>query len=146
MSDLTTYANQIAVVKQECPDANDEEIGKEFQRYESDFLIPPEDALRSVIRKFQAATGVEMTSESATQVREEKKVQRFSELGSDDRNVSVEVAVISYTPRTQMVRGRRSRLHSDGSRITLGKLAPRGSGGITKTGEIREKQWFPVRC
>ena len=57
MSDLTTYANQIAVVKQECPDANDEEIGKEFQRYESDFLIPPEDALRSVIRKFQAATG-----------------------------------------------------------------------------------------
>ena len=62
MSDLTTYANQIAVVKQECPDANDEEIGKEFQRYESDFLIPPEDALRSVIRKFQAATGVEVTS------------------------------------------------------------------------------------
>ena len=105
MSDLTTYANQIAVVKQECPDANDEEIGKEFQRYESDFLIPPEDALRSVIRKFQAATGVEVTSGSTTQVREEKKVQRFSELGSDDRNVSIEVAVISYTPRTQMVRG-----------------------------------------
>ena len=105
MSDLTTYANQIAVVKQECPDANDEEIGKEFQRYESDFLIPPEDALRSVIRKFQAATGVEVTSGSTTQVREEKKVQRFSELGSDDRNVSVEVAVISYTPRTQMIRG-----------------------------------------
>ena len=105
MSDLTTYANQIAVVKQECPDANDEEIGKEFQRYESDFLIPPEDALRSVIRKFQAATGVEVTSGSTTQVREEKKVQRFSELGSDDRNVSVEVAVISYTPRTQMVWG-----------------------------------------
>ena len=105
MSDLTTYANQIAVVKQECPDANDEEIGKEFQRYESDFLIPPEDALRSVIRKFQAATGVEVTSGATTQVREEKKVQRFSELDSDDRNVSVEVAVISYTPRTQMVRG-----------------------------------------
>ena len=29
MSDLTTYANQIAVVKQECPDANDKEIVKE---------------------------------------------------------------------------------------------------------------------
>ena len=41
MSDLTTYANQIAIVKQECPDANDEEIGKEFQRYESDFLSLP---------------------------------------------------------------------------------------------------------
>ena len=105
MSDLKTYANQIAIVKQECPEANDEDIGKEFQKYESDFLIPPEDALRSVIRKFQAETGVEVTSGSATQVREEKKVQRFSELGSDDRNVSVEVVVISYTPRTQMVRG-----------------------------------------
>ena len=105
MSDLKTYANQIAIVKQECPKANDEDIGKEFQKYETDFLIPPEDALRSVIRKFQAETGVEVTSGSATQVREEKKVQRFSELGSDDRNVSVEVVVISYTPRTQMVRG-----------------------------------------
>ena len=105
MSDLKTYANQIAIVKQECPEANDEDIGKEFQKYETDFLIPPEDALRSVIRKFQAETGVEVTSGSATQVREEKKVQRFSELGSDDRNVSVEVVVISYTPRTQMVRG-----------------------------------------
>ena len=105
MSDLKTYANQIAIVKQECPKANDEDIGKEFQKYETDFLIPPEDALRSVIRKFQAETGVEVTSGSATQVREEKKVQRFSELGSDDRNVSIEVVVISYTPRTQMVRG-----------------------------------------
>jgi replication factor A1 len=105
MSDQTTYANQIAVVKQECPDADEGEIGKEFARYEVDFLIPPEDALRSVIRKFQAATGVEISTNTSTPVREEKKVQRFSELGADDRNVSIEVAVVSYTPRTQMVRG-----------------------------------------
>jgi replication factor A1 len=105
MSDQTTYANQIAVVKQECPDADEGEIGKEFARYEKDFLIPPEDALRSVIRKFQAATGVEIAPNTSTPVREEKKVQRFSELGADDRNVAIEVAVVSYTPRTQMVRG-----------------------------------------
>ena len=105
MSDQTTYANQIAVVKQECPDADEGEIGKEFARYEKDFLIPPEDALRSVIRKFQAAAGVEITANTSTPVREEKKVQRFSELGADDRNVAIEVAVVSYTPRTQMVRG-----------------------------------------
>ena len=49
MSDQTKYANQIAVVKQECPDADEGEVGKEFARYEKDFLIPPEDALRSVI-------------------------------------------------------------------------------------------------
>jgi replication factor A1 len=105
MSDQTTYTNQIAVVKQECPEADEGEIGKEFARYEVDFLIPPEDALRSVIRKFQAATGVEISTNASTPVREEKKVQRFSELGADDRNVSIEVAVVSYTPRTQMVRG-----------------------------------------
>ena len=43
MSDQTKYANQIAVVKQECPDADEDEVGKEFARYEEDFLIPPEE-------------------------------------------------------------------------------------------------------
>ena len=105
MSDQTKYANQIAVVKQECPDAEEDEIGKEFARYEEDFLIPPEDALRSVIRKFQVSTGVEATTTSQTPVREEKKVGRFSELEPEDKNVTIEVAVVSYTPRTQMVRG-----------------------------------------
>ena len=105
MSDQTKYANQIAVVKQECPDADEDEVGKEFARYEKDFLIPPEDALRSVIRKFQVSTGVEATANSSAPVREEKKVGRFAELGADDRNVTIEVAVVSYTPRTQMVRG-----------------------------------------
>jgi replication factor A1 len=105
MSDQTKYANQIAIVKQECSNADEEEIGKEFARYEDDFLIPPEDALRSVIRKFQVSTGVEVSANKSPQVREEKKVDRFSELDADDRNVAIEVAVVSYTPRTQMVRG-----------------------------------------
>ena len=105
MSDQTKYANQIAIVKQECPNADEEEIGKEFARYEGDFLIPPEDALRSVIRKFQVSTGVEVSADKSPPVREEKKVDRFSELDADDRNVAIEVAVVSYTPRTQMVRG-----------------------------------------
>ena len=105
MSDQTKYANQIAIVKQECPDADEDEIGKEFARYEGDFLIPPEDALRSVIRKFQVSTGVEVSANTSAPIREEKKVGRFSELDADDRNVTIEVAVVSYTPRTQMVRG-----------------------------------------
>jgi len=105
MSDQTKYANQIAIVKQECPNADEEEIGKEFARYVDDFLIPPEDALRSVIRKFQVSTGVEVSANKSPQVREEKKVDRFSELDADDRNVAIEVAIVSYTPRTQMVRG-----------------------------------------
>ena len=34
-----------------------------------------------------------------------KKVDRFSDLGSEDKNVTIEVAVVTYVPRIQMVRG-----------------------------------------
>ena len=93
-------------------DADENEIIEEFRRYEEEFLIPPEDALRSVIRKFQAAAGIEVTGSpsSRSSSPEIKKVDRFSELGSEDRNVTVEVAVVSYTPRMQkMKNGERRR-------------------------------------
>ena len=104
MTEDGRYTAQVTVVKQECPDADDSEIEEEFRRYEEEFLIPPEDALRSVVRKFQTASGMEVTN-LASPAKVEKKVNRFSELGADDRNVTIEVAVISYTPRIQMVRG-----------------------------------------
>jgi replication factor A1 len=104
MTEDGRYTAQVTVVKQECPDADDSEIEEEFRRYEEEFLIPPEDALRSVVRKFQTASGMEVTN-LASPTKVEKKVNRFSELGADDRNVTIEVAVISYTPRIQMVRG-----------------------------------------
>ena len=56
MNENEKYATQVALVKEECKDANDGEIAEEFRRYENEFLIPPNDALRSVIRKFQAAS------------------------------------------------------------------------------------------
>ena len=100
------YANLVATVKQECKDADENEIIEEFRRYEEEFLIPPEDALRSVIRKFQAAAGIEITGSpsSRSSSPDIKKVDRFSELGSEDRNVTVEVAVVSYTPRMQKMK------------------------------------------
>ncbi len=107
MSDDGRYAAQIAVVKQECESAEDEEIIKEFRRYEEEFLIPPEDALRSVVRKFQMASGQEVstiTSSSRTSF-PEKKATKFSELDKDDKNVTIEVAVLSYIPKIQTVRG-----------------------------------------
>ncbi len=104
MTEEGRYAAQVTIVKQECPDANENEIAEEFRRYEEEFLIPPEDALRSVVRKFQAATGMEL-KQIAQPERVEKKVDRFANLDADDRNVTIEVAVISYTPRVQMVRG-----------------------------------------
>ena len=97
------YGIQIIAVKQECPEADEQEIIEEFRRYEDEFLIPPEDALRSVIRKFQLASGKQVSSPSLEKV--EKKVTNFSELSSDDKNVTLEVSVVSYTPRRQMVRG-----------------------------------------
>ena len=107
MSDDDRYATQVAVVKEECPDADENEIIKEFARYEADFLIPPEDALRSVVRKFQMAAGVavsQISSKTRASI-PEKKVTRFSELSEDDKNVTIEVAVVTYIPKIQTVRG-----------------------------------------
>ena len=99
------YSALISVIMQECPNADEDEISKEFERYEKEFLIPPEDALRSVLRKFQASSGIAVENNAANPPRVEKKVDRFSELQADDKNVTIEVSVISYTPRVQKVRG-----------------------------------------
>ena len=107
MSEEGRYAAQIAVVKEECEGADETEIINEFRRYEEEFMIPPEDALRSVIRKFQIAAGKEVsTISSPTRTAPpQKKVTRFSELKEEDKNVTIEVAVVSYIPKIQTVRG-----------------------------------------
>ena len=61
--------------------------------------------MRSVLRKFQASSGIAVENNAANPPRVEKKVDRFSELQADDKNVTIEVSVISYTPRVQKVRG-----------------------------------------
>lgn len=98
------YDTEVRLVLQECKDANPEEVAKEFERYENEFLIPPRDALRSVVRKF-----MEPGSDADKTVRAPapsvKKVSKFSELGSNDRNVTIEVLVVSYNSRVQQVRG-----------------------------------------
>ena len=53
MADKERYMAQIALVKEECKDVDEDEVAKEFERYENEFLIPPNDAVRSVILKFQ---------------------------------------------------------------------------------------------
>ena len=64
MTEEGRYAAQVTIVKQECPDADEKEIAEEFRRYEEEFLIPPEDALRSVVRKFQAGNGMELNPQA----------------------------------------------------------------------------------
>jgi len=98
MTDYEKYATQVALVKEECKDADNNEIAEEFRRYEEEFLIEPNDAVRSVILKFMKASGQEIKSISNAQTRVEKKVDRFSDLGSEDKNVTIEVAVVTYVP------------------------------------------------
>ncbi|HIF03881.1 MAG TPA: hypothetical protein EYQ80_00220 [Candidatus Poseidoniales archaeon] len=99
------FANEIRAVKEAVPDADETSIAEEFARYRDDFLIPPKEALRSVLKKFQTEAGLEVTSPASTGRPAGKTVERFSELGADDANVTIEVEVVTYTPRMQMVRG-----------------------------------------
>ena len=98
------YDTEVRLVLQECKDANPEEVAKEFERYENEFLIPPRDALRSVVRKFMEP-GSDADKTVRTPAPSLRKVSKFSELGSNDRNVTIEVQVVSYNSRVQQVRG-----------------------------------------
>ena len=107
MSDDANMESAIKQVLASVPGANPEEIKVEFQRYQTDFLIPPSDAMRSVIRKFQSKTGssTKTTSGQASTATPMKKVQRLSELKADDKNIEIEVEISSHNVRTQKVRG-----------------------------------------
>lgn len=103
-------ADEIRAVKEAAPEADEAEIRAEFERYQNEFLIPPKNALRSVMKKFQDATGVATTTTSGGGGGgggrpPAKKVDRFADLAAEDKNVTIEVEVITYTPRTTMVRG-----------------------------------------
>jgi len=105
MSELEIYKKYVDIVLQECKGADKNEVATEFKKYEDEFLIPPDQSLRSIIRKFSP----DGTEGSLTQAEKwksiEKKVERFSELNADDRNVTFEAHIVSYTPKKQMVRG-----------------------------------------
>ncbi|MEC8927238.1 MAG: hypothetical protein VYB17_03165 [Candidatus Thermoplasmatota archaeon] len=105
MSNPEEYENEIRAVKEAVPDADESAIAKEFARYKDEFLVPPKHALRSVIEHFQKEAGMEVSAPNTSTRRAAKSVERFSELVSDDTNVTIEVAIISYTPRMTMVRG-----------------------------------------
>ena len=47
------YESHIKAVLSECPEADTDEIKAAFVKYEEEFYIPPQDALRSIIRRFQ---------------------------------------------------------------------------------------------
>jgi len=92
----------IKTVIEQCPDASELEIKKEFERYQKDFLIPPKDALRSVLRKFSAG---DVKIQTSTSLREIKKIENFSSLSAEDKNIEIEVKVITFNPWSREIRG-----------------------------------------
>ena len=105
MSTPEEFENEVRAVKEAVPEADEEEIVNEFTRYKEEFLVPPKHALRSVIEHFQKEAGMEVGAPKMSTRPAAKSVERFSDLSSDDSNVTIEVEVVTYVPRMQMVRG-----------------------------------------
>ena len=99
------YESHIKAVLSECPEAETDEIRAAFIKYEEEFYIPPQDALRSIIRRFQGDKSPKSSNTSSTQPRQTKKVSSLSELTGTDRDIEIEVEVISHNLREQTIRG-----------------------------------------
>jgi len=107
---MSDYEAHVAEVINQVPEADPAKVAEAFARYEKDFLIPPEDAMRSVLRRFQSDSGTptqskQQSSGGQRQSLPIKKVEKLSDLSGDDKNVEIEVEVVTHNPRTTMVRG-----------------------------------------
>ena len=98
------YDTYIDRVLAEVPDADREAVREEFAKYHVQFRIEPEDAVRSIMKRFQKNDTDATIQTRMDSMVSSKKVEKFSELASDDRNVTVEVAVVTYTPRMQKMK------------------------------------------
>jgi ssDNA-binding replication factor A large subunit len=100
------YADYVAAILKECPDADANEVAEAFAKYEEEFYIPPQDAMRSVLRRFKSGTSPgQGTTASARAAKATKKVASLSELNGSDRDVEIEVAIITHNVRDQTIRG-----------------------------------------
>jgi len=132
------YETHIKAVLSECPNADKNEIREAFEKYESEFYIPPQDALRSIIRRFKGEMAPSTTSNnnSSNSPKVTKKVASLSELSSSDRDVEIEVEIISHNLREQTIRGEQKQ-------IAFGLLedSPWDDGGQRNRWEY--KDWGP---
>ena len=107
---IDKYESHIKAVLSECPDANTDEIKAAFIKYEEEFYIPPQDALRSIIRRFQGDATPKSSLSSNQQPKQTKKVSALSELSGTDRDIEIEVEVISHNLREQTIRGEQKQI------------------------------------
>jgi len=106
------YEDHINAVLSECPNADREEIREAFAKYESEFYIPPQDALRSIIRRFKGDMAPSNTPSSSGNQKTtvSKKVASLTELSATDRDVEIEVEIISHNLREQTIRGEQKQI------------------------------------
>ena len=106
------YDSHIKAVLSECPNADKDEIREAFEKYESEFYIPPQDALRSIIRRFKGDMAPSSSSNnySNDSPKVTKKVASLSELSSTDRDIEIEVEIISHNLREQTIRGEQKQI------------------------------------
>ena len=105
------YESHIKAVLSECPDADIDEVKASFKKYEEEFYIPPQDALRSIVRRFQGEKQTTSPSNNANNIpRNTKKVKSLSELSGADKDVEIEVEIISHNVREQMIRGEEKKI------------------------------------
>ena len=108
------YETHVNAILAECPDADPKEVAEAFAKYETEFYIPPQDAMRSILRRFKGEQSVP-TNRSPSQggssaPRSTKKVSRLSELNGNDKEVEIEVEIISHNMREQTIRGEQKQI------------------------------------
>mgnify|MGYP005621576145 FL=1 len=106
------YDDHINAVLSECPNADREEVREAFSKYESEFYIPPQDALRSIIRRFKGdiAPSSGAISSSNQNPTVSKKVASLTELSDTDKDIEIEVEIISHNLREQTIRGEQKQI------------------------------------
>ena len=105
------YDDHINAVLSECPSADRGEVKEAFAKYESEFYIPPQDALRSIIRRFKGDMAPSTSTVASTQKETvSKKVAGLTELSAADRDIEIEVEIISHNLREQTIRGEQKQI------------------------------------
>lgn len=119
-------------VLEQAKDADPGKVREEFEKYLEEFLLPPKDSFRSVLRRFEVSEE-KVQSAARTAYRETKKVDRFAELGSEDSNVTIDVKVVTYVSRIQTVRG-------EEKQIAFGWIedAPYGESGKSERWDFKD--------
>ena len=129
------YADYVDAVLKECPEVDAAEIAEAFSKYENEFYIPPQDAMRSVLRRFKSGTTPTPQGGASQTQRTTKKVASLSELTGNDREVELEVAIITHNIRQyKWFEGEEKQIAFGMLEDNPGKKTANAFAGTTRTG------------